>query len=239
MTDIKKEREKILRRIKQLLAMAEDVGSPHEAAIAARRAEVLMREHQLDQVDLLVNELDEGDVEITVVDHVQTIYGKKYKATGMPTWVSMTAYSAAKLNDCEADRAAGLSRFYGVGGDAQVAGETFRYLIGAINRLAKQYTGGRSAKNSFRRGAAGEVQDMCEEAAAERKAAFEATSTGKELVVLKKNLIEQRTGHDFSYDGGTSGSVSDGIAYYEGKRQARDNINLDPQISADKREQIK
>ena len=65
---------KIMERIQNLLRMAEDTSSPNEAAIAARRAEALMRKHQLTQVDVMVKNLDGDSVEVSIVDHVQTIY---------------------------------------------------------------------------------------------------------------------------------------------------------------------
>ncbi len=43
--------EKIKTRYRRLLAMSGDVNSPHEAAIAARRAASLMRKYDFDEAD--------------------------------------------------------------------------------------------------------------------------------------------------------------------------------------------
>ena len=45
---------KIMERVRKLLAMAKDATSPHEAAIAARRARSLMDKHQLEEHEMEV-----------------------------------------------------------------------------------------------------------------------------------------------------------------------------------------
>lgn len=228
---------RILERVQKLLAMAADTSSPNEAAIAARRAEALMRKHQLDQVDVMVKNLDGDSVEISTVDHVSTIYGANYKATGMPGWISVIAVAAAVMNECEVDRQGGLTRFYGVAGDAQVAAEIFRFLIQETSRLAKKFQGSRGSKNSFRMGCAGELQHRCKEIADERKRQFEETSSGKELVILKKALIEQNAGREFNYSSRGS-NVRDGHAYNAG-REAGSRVNLNAQVGGKQQEKLR
>lgn len=227
----KKATPKVMERIQHLLAMAADVSSPNEAAIAAHRAEVLMREYQLSQVDVLVKNLDGDSVEVSSVDHVSTIYGKNYKATGMPSWVSIVAVAAAVMNECEVDYVGGLTRFYGVEGDSQVAAEIFRYLIGAVNRLAKQFPGTRGERSAFRQGCAGMLQSRCKEVSEERKRQFQETSAGTSLVVLKKQLIEQHANREFEYDDHTTSNPEDG-AYFAGQI-AGAGINLNEQVEQD------
>lgn len=233
------DRDKIMERIRRLLAMAEDTSSPNEAAIAARRAEKLMREHQLTQVDVLVKDLDGDSVEISTVDHVQTIYGPRYKSSGQPRWVGVIAVAAALMNECEADmNHVGHTRFYGVAGDAQVAAAIFQYLIKETSRLAGKYPGGRAEKNAFRRGCASALQTRAREIKAERERQFQETSSGTALVLLKQALIEQRTGRKFEYETGKASPV-DAAAYHAGRLAGR-NINLNDQLEAgEKRQAIK
>ena len=49
------DQEKIKTRYRRLLAMSGDVNSPHEAAIAARRAASLMRKYDFDETDCVHN----------------------------------------------------------------------------------------------------------------------------------------------------------------------------------------
>lgn len=233
---MKSEQEKILGRIRKLLAMAADTSSPNEAAIAAKRAESLMRKHQLSQVDVLVKNLDGDSVEISTVDHVQTIYGPKHRSTGMPKWVGFIAVAAAVMNECEADREHGLTRFYGVAGDAQVAAEIFQYLLKEAFRLSRNFPGGRAEKNSFRLGCASELQRRAKELRKEREKQFQETSAGTALVVLKKQLIEKGTGRKFNYNRNQS-SVNGNA--YEAGREAGSRINMSGQIGRDQINQRK
>lgn len=227
---------KIMERIRRLLAMAQDTSSPNEAAIAARRAEKMMREYQLQQVDVLVKNLDGDSVEISTVDHVQTIYGKNYRSTGQPKWVGLIAVAAALMNECEADRTYfGHTRFYGVAGDANVAAEIFQYLIKETNRLATKFSGDRADKSSFRMGCAVELQARAREIKKEREAEFQQTSSGTELVILKKQLIEQRSGRKFTY---SKSSVRADDAFDAGREAGR-NISLNGQIENSSRRQVK
>jgi len=238
--EVKKATDKVIQRIQRLLAMAADVSSPNEAAIAARRAEVLMREHQLSQVDVLVKNLDGDSVEVSTVNHMFTLYGlryKNYRSTRIPGWVGITGVSAAVMNECEADNLGGLTRFYGVEGDAQVAAEIFRYLIDTINRLATQFPGTRGERSAFRQGCAGTLQDRCKEIAEERKRQFQETSAGTSLIVLKQQLIEQCMGGKMEYGSHKSATVED-LAYAAGQIAGL-GINLNKQISAqEKKRQI-
>ncbi|HOW46139.1 MAG TPA: DUF2786 domain-containing protein [Rubrivivax sp.] len=54
--------EAVMRRIKKLLAFAEDSrGNPTECAAAARMAESIMRKHQIEHADVITKELQGAD----------------------------------------------------------------------------------------------------------------------------------------------------------------------------------
>jgi len=54
--------DKIVERVRKLLAMSEDTSSPHEAAIAAKRAAHLMQQYNIDNAAVLLNTLSDDDI---------------------------------------------------------------------------------------------------------------------------------------------------------------------------------
>lgn len=228
MPDQNADHTKIIERIQRLLAMAKDSGSPNEAAIAAKRAEALMRKHQLDHAEVMVNELSNDDVDVCVINHNTIVYGPKYSGSRAPTWSGVVAVGVAKMNDCEVTRDGGNAKFYGVGGDAQVAAEIYKYLILEVVRLTKLFPGDRGEKEAFRRGCAGELQRRCYAIARERQKEFANSSSGTALVVLKNQLIEQSTGMKFRYS--QTAPTRNAMAAQFG-REAGKKISLHRQVS--------
>ncbi len=220
----RKERQRILERIRKMLAMAEGQSNINEAATAAAMAENTMRKYQISEAEVMVKDLDRGDVEDVMVDnHTRT----------MPTWVDWIAVGVARAVECEVTRGSGSHRFYGVGGDAQVAAEMMKYLVKEVDRLAKKFPGDRGERGSFRRGAGSVLQDRLEDLGRERKEEFQQTSSGQELIVVKQQLIVAAHG-EFSYT--TGGRRREQFGYYEG-REAGGNINLAKQIGEGPRQQ--
>lgn len=241
--------QKIIDRIAKLLAMADDASSPNEAAIAARRAESLMRQHQLDAADVLVTSLNGDDVDTVTSDPKSVLYGKKTKMKSQPPlWVGLTATSMHFLFDCGITRrGSGEFQFHGVAGDAQVAAMTFEYLVKTINRLGKEYQGTRGEKSDFRRGCAVEIQRRCKTikrerdaaAAAELKAAKgDATSPGTQLVVLKQQLVEAAKPGSNKFRSSSVNANHNQGAYHDG-RAAGAGVGLNQQISGKKQEAIR
>ena len=72
--------KKIRERIRKLLAMAGDAGSPNEAAIAAKRAKALLAKHNLSEADVIA-----GDM--TAEDFTETGVGRAYAA--YPVWMNI------------------------------------------------------------------------------------------------------------------------------------------------------
>jgi hypothetical protein len=212
-----KDRERILERIRKMLAMAEGQGNVNEAATAAAMAEKTMRHYQISEAEVLVEQLDKGDVEDVWVDN---------GTRSMPTWVDWIAVGVARAVECEVTRGRGSHRFYGVGGDAYVAAEMMKYLVKEVHRLAKKFPGDRGERGSFRRGAGSALQDRLEALGRERKEEFQQTSSGKDLIVVKQQLIVAAHGK-FSYT--TGGERREQYGYHQG-REAGGNINLSKQI---------
>ena len=83
------DRNKVMDRIRKLLAMAQDVSSPHEAAIAAGRARKLMDQHQVSELELTSSEPDRFESE-------------NFKTGNKTTdkFSGICGLAVAKLNDC-------------------------------------------------------------------------------------------------------------------------------------------
>ena len=116
--------EKILDRIRKLLAMSKDTSSPNEAAIAARRAEAMMRKHNIEEADAILENLDDESI-------VKAGSNTGYKT--LPEWQSILSVQVAKLMDCECRAYLDYRRktitFLGQREDAQVAVWIFEYLV--------------------------------------------------------------------------------------------------------------
>lgn len=173
--------EKILSRIKNLLAMAGDLSSPHEAVIAAKRARSLMDKHQISKKDLLKAEsLAFGSV-----------MGAR-QPKNAPNWLRTIAAWVAHLNDCESitHRRSFVSfEFRGFKADAVVAKHMHDYIVETCERLLeKTEVKGRSERNFYRLGFADEIGRRIYAVVKDREKI--TTFDGKSLVVCKKALIE-------------------------------------------------
>ena len=172
--------EKIISRIKNLLDMAEDVSSPNEAMIAAKRARTLMDKHQITHADLKT-----GDNRFAEIR-------SPYSASKAHTWVGQLALAMATLNDCQAIIERRFKIFYqfrGFKADTIIAAHMHEYLIQTCLRLLDQACiRGVSNKNYFKLGFASQIQDKVQEIIAERKSV--QTSDGKSLVVVKAEMVE-------------------------------------------------
>lgn len=218
----KNERDRILDRIRKMLAIANGGANVNEAATAAAMAERLMRKYQIDQADVIVEELTADSVEAeTVANGTKT----------MPAWVGWIAFGVAKANECEVtrardDRGRAVHRFYGVAGDAEVAGEMMRYLIGEVHRLAKAYGGTRAETGSFRRGCGSALQKRLTAMAEDRRQDFTGTAAGTSLVLRKRDLIHR--GRSFKY--GSAGRRREIDHGYMAGRRAGEGVSLRGQI---------
>ena len=143
--------DKILERIRRLLAMAGDTSSPNEAAIAAGRARKLMDKHQVSDMDLKSMK-DE--------DFGQARYPLKRKQ-----WHGVLAVAMAWLNDCnvktvEGKRGFSSMEFSGYLVDAVTAKELYLYLLAQADVQASKCKG---RKEPFKTGVAAGVQAQVKE----------------------------------------------------------------------------
>lgn len=201
------ELNKILDRVRKLLAIAQDHrANPNEAAAAASQAENIMRKFNIDNADVLLKEARMGEVEFDTVD-VYALMKRNvdngHQPKKVPAWAGWLAVRVAKLNDCDVkiawgDRGA-CARFQGYKSDAQVAGWMYDYLLNAmINDLrAWQRTGQRTKveSNDFRNAhilaMCGKLKTMQDE----REAAMRgAGASAGALIVAKANAVAAHFG---------------------------------------------
>lgn len=194
------DRDKLITRIKNLLDMANDASSPHEAAIAAKRARALMDKHQIDA----------HEIGAKADDFDAIPQGKAYKF--MPYWKNILAVAVGKYNDCQttttheyyANQKSYRKRikFSGFRSDVIVAGAMYDYLCNTIDRLCAAYIMTEHpletkypAKigDSYKKGAAltlcERIRLLIEERTKDLK-----TSTGTSLVVIKSVQVEAKFG---------------------------------------------
>lgn len=225
-------RDRALRKIKKLFAMANDVGSPEEAVIAARQARALMDKHDIAQYEV---EQFRGDNKFGEVKH-----GKAYRY--MPVWISILSVQVAVWNDCQSTMGSEMDakwppkyrkfiKFRGLEADAITARVMMEYLQETIGRLARQQGYGSNAKllTAFKLGASREVcariRDLIEKRAAELH-----KTTGTDLVVIKQQLVAEEFG-EAEYCN-MKLEINDDEAYEEG-REAGKKINLHIQVQGD------
>lgn len=229
--------EKIKTRIQKLLRMAADTSSPEEAAIAADRASRLMRKHQLDHADVIVEEL-QSDASLDAVK-----WGKGYIA--QPIWMQSLAVSIARATetgvkyvsefDEQRRRRVKILQFCGYKPDVELATWLMSYLCDQIKFMAIAHrklcessgtewefiNSPRSYMVSYRQGLSSAIRGKLAQFYKNNQADVANTATA--LVVAKENAIRAKFG-DFRYRSGGRGARSMG-GYAHGHRDGK-NINV-------------
>ncbi len=122
-------RERIIERVRKLLALSNS-SNEHEAALAAAHAQRLLAEHNLAMSELEMQEEGAGEVELQV-------------ARTVPKWLSSLFATVANAFDCfpivTTIQTCSRLRFIGVGDDPGVAACTLEYLMKELRRLASLY----------------------------------------------------------------------------------------------------
>lgn len=210
MTDQNKtDLDSVMRRIQKLLAIAEDTrANANEAAVAAAQAAKLMQKYQIDHADVVKKDLTRPDAFETLDASVIMKKGMSHRPKLVPKWGQWLAVEIAKLNDCHVrlgySAAHGaVVRFFGYKSDVQVAGWMFDYLVDTTIRGIRQYQkeGYRSKADSedFRKGF---VQAICwtiAKAIKEKDEMMKATSSSRELVLVKTQAVVEHFG-EFKYN---------------------------------------
>jgi len=215
--------EKVLERIRNLLAMAKS-NSPEEAAIAARRARALMDKYQVTELDL---------TSLDAVDFTTEEFATGRKRAD--ALLNTLAIAASNLNDCvlelRADPVSKYQRyvFKGLLSDSVCAVEMYKYLVEVMERLTKENASGRAGKAAYRYGVVMGIRVKVNEILEERKDIM--TSDNKSLVLHKMAMVEDHFGEG-NYGTSAKRKVSDREAYAKGFRDGH-AVNMSRQVQND------
>lgn len=183
--------EKIIDRIKKLLAMAEHAGSnEHEATIAMERAYKLMAKHNIDRSE--VNDNDE----------VEEVNGNSFTRKRGGPWARGVCHGIAALYFCEYYYRGGKQRtdthsFVGTEGNVAIAQMVSNYVMDMIDGEAKRtavstpFETKTQYLNSFRNMASQRIKTRCFEMVAEAKAGEMKDETGTTNLPALLSVYEQ------------------------------------------------
>jgi hypothetical protein len=220
-------RENILNKIKNMLDLAGNAGTEHEAALAASMAHKFMEKHNLCMSE--VSEFSTDDTEI----REESVH----ESGRLATWkMNLLHHGVAPVFNCRVLINSGYRkrtlRLVGTKADMAIARVTFEYLVGAVERLSRSHAKGcgRSYINSYKLGAVATVCSRLKAQARENREEVEqyATKTGTALAVVKganlKNYMSKFTG---KYR--TSQSRRDHYGYDHGRSDGHD-VGLNAQV---------
>lgn len=180
---------KILDRVRKLLALAERAGTPEEAGTAYATAQKLIAQHALSDEQVRVARLREtgGPVDEPIIRRIVFVS----EVLQMPTWLGILGGCIADVNGCDlvigcmrhptSTKAVRMMEGWGRASDLAMVEELVRIIAGQIDALCDQSPfSGRTARNNFRLGAVSVVCDRLRSAAREARKAIEATATAQD-----------------------------------------------------------
>lgn len=133
--------DKVIERIQKLLALAADVSNEHEAALAASRAQDLLRRHNL---DVAAVEARSGRKTAAVGESQQAFAVKP--GSGKEWRVSLASTVAARgfCRTLYSEYRHNMTIWWiGRPTDVEAAQSTYTYLVTELERLAQEYSAGR------------------------------------------------------------------------------------------------
>ena len=232
-------RERMLAKIRKLMAMGRDArGNEHETEAALRQANKLMQAHGIEEADVDMASLDAGTMIFGEVDvrpdgltpSEAADKGKLYMRE-CPGWAGTLAVGVAFFTDTQCIQAqisfGRVLRFRGEKGDVLFAKWLFAVLLAEINaEQAKSGYTTRGDAGAFRQGAASSLHRRLAKMAAERREAFaQASLSGSRALVVvnrKAQEIAERFG-EVKYRGGRR--VEGSGARWAGQR-AGERVNI-------------
>lgn len=172
--------DKIADRIAKLLSLAAKAGTPEEAATAAAQAQAMAERHGIDQARIdAANEARSGvSVEAPIIRRdIFTFSGRS-----CPTWIGLLSMAVTACNRCSVFQSHGAAgaclTAYGREADLGVVSAMLRVIVVQIDRLCDEWVaeckserGGRSSRDSFRKGATSTVNERMRAAVKEAQAA--------------------------------------------------------------------
>lgn len=224
---MKSENEKILIKIKKLLALAES-SNVNEAATAAKMASKMMTEYQIEMADVIKIELNKGEC-LSEEDLSEQAYSL------WPKWMQFLSVHTAQLFDCQIkfERVGRKMKIIiqGYEADVQMVKWMYDFLylelkrqvgVAFKNRLDKSVSA-RDFKGTFLFSAVNVIGDRMEEIIEKNKIKHDQEVAGTSLMVIKKDAIAKRFG-TVEYKS-SSTFVRNEEAHSKGTR-AGQNVNL-------------
>lgn len=243
---LKAERDRVLARVKKMLAMADDKrGNPNEIATAAEQAARLMRKFNIEHAEVLAHEIRTG-AGIMCDDIADPNYDRR-----IPHWYNVLATVIGRTLDCQCrlvwtrhdDKRQLAFKLFGHASDIQVAKWLFAYVLGQVQRLAEQdwktvmrdyQAQGRTITPPLRRrwkdqyrsgvvsGVIGRIEQVYgkDEAAEPSVQEAAASRTTGALIVLREAkqqaIREAFPDHEFTYKDNLLGNVRRVDAFWKG-----------------------
>jgi hypothetical protein len=173
---------KILDRIRKLLALAEGAGTPEEAGTAYATAQKLIAQHALTDEQVRIARLREtgGPVNEPIVSRIVHMT----QTPQMPTWLGILGQCLADVNGCDMvqghtfnGKSVRTLKAWGRESDLAIVEELLRIIPGQIDVLcARSLFTGRTARNNFRLGAVSMVCERLRLAARQARKAIEESA---------------------------------------------------------------
>lgn len=196
--------DRILDRVRKLLALSERAGTPEEAGTAFATAQKLIAQHALSEEQIRqarIREVGGRPDEPVLSRMIWTAQG----GGGVPTWVAIIAGVLCDVNGCDAlvYRSSASVKAWGRASDLDLVAELLGAVVGQIDAMAARCPAakGRTGKNNYRLGAAQVVCERLRQAASEARRAIEATAaeqdasapaTAREVTALALRALDDR-----------------------------------------------
>ncbi len=133
-TESKKlDKQKIIERIEKLMAMANDSSSPNEAAIALKRAQKLMEQHNISSGDVMMNKVTQ-----------ETSKKVSRNSSKLPNYMMYLVTIIENAFECKAIFTQGYYSgttvtFYGIGTDPLIAKYSLEVLSRQLKKARREY----------------------------------------------------------------------------------------------------
>lgn len=206
-------REKMIEKIKKMLALAENNPSQEEALSAALQAHKLMAKYNIHEDDVTLQEINE--------DEITSVFSTQTHDSHLMGWRKQLASVVSKAFRCKCYLNKGDVVFRGYKDDAQLALDVYLMLYTIGHKLAKKQetkerTATGSAKGIYTSFSIGFVYGV-EEALNQQCTAL--------LVVTPKAVEEDWTQFSANFrKGRASGGVSNAAAFHSGKREGKEAV---------------
>jgi hypothetical protein len=215
-------RDKVIDKVRKLLAMAGDTSSPNEAVIAAGMARKLIDKWQLSGDDIA--SVETSDMGTT--DHIT-----KSKRTS--SFDGILAVAVANFNDAQVKYQRNSTGhfmlvFEGFTVDTVCAALMFNYLRDEAYKQAVKFETGRADRHAYRMGFAAGVADQVKALMRARRNL--KTTTGTALVVTKRAAVLEYFS-PVSYRVRRNAKMSGSGHAYSGGKAAGQRQGLDRQVS--------